>query len=66
MAKATIKTYKNSEAITLSFNKITPGECLSIYNALFRYSEYSAVAEDVRCYLKNAAQDHPELSKHMG
>lgn len=49
--KANIK--KNKEGYKLVFNGLTPGEILSLYNALAQYSN-SPVAQDVKSYLNNA------------
>jgi hypothetical protein len=57
MTKAKIKKIvKSHNEYEVKFN-LTLGEVISIKNALEMYSQHSPVADDVRCYLRNACLD---------
>lgn len=46
---------------TLNFKGMTRGMILSLHNALVGYSEYSAVANDVKLFLENGIEHSNDL-----
>ena len=52
---------KTHNCYTLTYKGMTRGMILALHNALIGYSEYSAVANDVKLFLENGIEHSNDL-----
>lgn len=52
---------KTHNCYTLTYKGMTRGMILALHNALIGYSEYSAVANDVKMFLENGIEHSNDL-----